>query len=199
MGLSFAGRGTLFLAPDRLGWRAGARRLSFDVHRRALSPMASKLPPAYVKLLRWLMRRGDSKPDAEDRLHDAWIRLAEYAQNHHVEQPEAFLRKVSLHLLIDARRERSARGEEVELDEEIVASAAPSVEQTLIDREQATEVAGVLLDQDDKTWEIVLDSRMYGMTYSEIALKHGVSISTVERRVAKATLLISEWKKRRKP
>lgn len=160
--------------------------------------MASKLPPWYRVLLRWLMRHGDSRHDAEDRLHDAWIRLAEYEQNHHVEEPEAFMRTVVHHLLIDDKRGRKVRGEVIELDHEVFASTAPSVEQTLIDRELCVQVAGVLMDENEQTWAIVLDSMAYELTYEEIARKHRVSVSTVERRISKAAYVIGEWKKGRK-
>lgn len=197
MSFDLYGAGTLALC--RPEWRADARCPPFELHRKALTPMAREEPAWYSKLLRLLRRRGDNKPDAEDRLHDAWIRMAEYEQNHEVERPEAFVRKVALNLLIDERRSRSTRGEVVELDEEVLASASPSVEQVLMDREQLQQVAGAFLDADEGIWQVVVDSKVFGLTYEEIARKHGLSVSTVERRIYKATVLASKWKKSRMP
>lgn len=161
--------------------------------------MASRRDPVHNRLVQWLMGRGESRPDAEDLLHDALIRVTEYARDHDVAHPEAFLRTTARHLLIDARRARAARGEHVLLDEEALASAAPSIEHTLMRRELVIRMADFLMRLDDETCEIVIDSRLFGMTHAEIAEARGLSVSTVERRIAKAIFLIAEWRSEGEP
>lgn len=144
------------------------------------------------KLLSLLRRRGQSAADAEDIAQEAWVRFFRYAQNHTVEQPEAFLTTVALRLSIDEHRSRETRGEVVEVDETL-ADPAPSVEEIVSNRQQYTRLAGLMLQLDEQTRWIVLASRVHGMTYPEIARELGISVATVERRMANASEQVSEW------
>ena len=45
----------------------------------------------------------------------------------------------------------------------------------------------------DKTRAIFLAHRVDGLSYQEIARIHGLSISSVEKHVAKAALMVTGW------
>ncbi len=138
-----------------------------------------------------LLRRGRSEQDAEDLVQEAWIRLAQYSREQAVVRPEAFLMRAALNLSIDAHRSRASRGEEVCLDDVVLVDARPSAETILLARERIARLSECLGRLNDKTRAIFLAHRVDGMSYQEIARLHGLSVSSVEKHIAKATLLLT--------
>lgn len=140
-----------------------------------------------------LMRRGRTVHDADDLVQEAWVRLACYESEQPVNKPEAFLMRTALNLSIDTHRAGATRGEEVLLDEVVLVDTSPSVEATLLGRERIARMSACLGRLSEKTRMIFLSHRVDGMTYQEIAQRHELSISTVEKHVAKATLQVTSW------
>ena len=140
-----------------------------------------------------LMRRGRSSHDAEDLVQEAWIRLACYQRDHEVEKPEAFLMRTALNLSIDAHRLRISHGEEVLVEDVVLVDLAPTAEAVLLAKERMERLSFWLSRLTPKTRDIFLSHRLEGLTYREIAQRHGLSISTVEAHIAKATLRLASW------
>lgn len=140
-----------------------------------------------------LMRRGRTEHEADDLIQEAWIRLERYRREQKVEDPEAFLMRTALNLSIDAHRSRQARGEEVMLDDVVLVDTAPSAEAVLLGRERLDRMSVCLGRLNDKTRAILLAHRIEGMTYQQIAKLHGMSVSSVEKHIAKATLQVTSW------
>jgi len=116
-----------------------------------------------------LRRRGRSEQDAEDLVQEAFVRLACYEREQAVEKPEAFLMKTALNLSIDA----------------------PGTEDVLLSRERLARLSECVARMNDKTRTIFLAHRLDGMSYQEIGRLHGLSISSVEKHIAKAMLIIT--------
>jgi len=147
----------------------------------------------YSRVRSALMRRGRTSHEAEDILQDAWVKMACYEREHPIEQPEAFLMRIALNLSIDAHRARVSHGEEVALEYVVLLDTAPGTEEIVLARERVVRLGQCLGRLNDKTREIFLAHRVDGMSYKAIAQRHGVSVSTVEKHVAKATLQLSIW------
>jgi len=101
--------------------------------------------------------------------------------------------KTALNLSIDAHRAHINHGEEVALEDVVLLDTAPDTEAIVLARERVVRMGQCLGRLNDKTREIFLAHRVDGMSYKAIAQCHGVSISTVEKHVAKATLQITTW------
>ncbi|MBZ8139699.1 RNA polymerase subunit sigma-24 [Rubrivivax gelatinosus] len=140
-----------------------------------------------------LMRRGRTEHDADDLVQEAWVRLECYRREQAVDEPEAFLMRVALNLSIDAHRSRLARGEEVALDDVVLVDRTPSAEAVLLSRERVARLGVCLGRLNDKTRVIFLANRVDGLSYQQIATQHGLSVSAVEKHIAKATLLLTAW------
>lgn len=140
-----------------------------------------------------LRRRGTSAQDADDLVQEAWVRLAGYQRDQVVAQPEAFVMRAALNLAIDAHRMRVNHGEEVLVEEVILLDTAPDIETQVLARERLARLSECLARLNDKTRAIFLSHRIDGATYEEIARCHGLSISTVHKHVAKATLQLTTW------
>jgi RNA polymerase sigma factor (sigma-70 family) len=140
-----------------------------------------------------LMRRGRSTHEAEDLVQEAWVRLACYAQDQVVERPEAFLMRTALNLSIDRHRMQVNHGEEVLVEEVVLVDTSPDAEAVLLARERLARLSVCIGRLGEKTREIFLAYRVEELSYREIAERHGLTVSAVEKQVAKATLQLATW------
>jgi RNA polymerase sigma factor (sigma-70 family) len=155
--------------------------------------MSTDWRSAFARVKGALLRRGRTEHDADDLLQEAWVRLATYEGERPVEKPEAFLMQVALNLSIDSHRARQTRGEEVQLEDVVLVDVTPSVEAALLARERTARLSVCLRRLTDKTRDVLLAHRIEGLTYAQIAQRHNLSVSTVERHVAKAMLQLTSW------
>lgn len=155
--------------------------------------MVKNWQAAFSRVRAALMRRGRTIHDADDLVQEAWVRLACYEREQTVDQPEAFLMRVALNLSIDSYRARASRGEEVLLDDVVLIDATPGAEAVLLGRERMARLSECLGRLNDKTRDIFLAHRIDGMSYQEIARHHKLSVSSVEKHIAKAMLQVTSW------
>ena len=143
---------------------------------------------AFARAKAALMRRGRTEDDAEDLLQDAWLRLAQYEGDRPIEKPEAFLMQTALNLSIDMHRSARSRGEVILLEDVVLIDVTPNAEAVLLARERLARLSNCIARLSDRTREILLAHRLEGMSYQEIARQQGLSVSTVEKHIAKAIL-----------
>ncbi len=155
--------------------------------------MVSNWHAVFARVRAALIRRGRTLHDADDLVQEAWVRLACYEREQTVAMPEAFLMRTALNLSIDTHRAHVNHGEEVLLEEVVLIDAAPGAEAVVLARERMARLSLCLGRLNEKTRDIFLSHRVDGMTYRKIAQRHGLSISTVEKLVAKATLQVTTW------
>jgi len=141
-----------------------------------------------------LQRRGRTEHEAEDLVQEAWLRLARYEDHKQpVEQPEAFLMRTALNLSIDAHRMSSGRGEHVLLEDVVLIDTTPSTEAVLLAKERMARLAVGLGRLSERTRDVFLAHRIDGLTYAEIAKRHGISVAAVHQHIAKASLRLTSW------
>ena len=147
----------------------------------------------YSRVRSALMRRGRTPHEAEDLVQEAWIKMASYEPEHPVKQPEAFLMRTALNLSVDAYRMSVSHGEEVAFDEVVLIDIAPSIDDVVLAKERMARLSMCLRRLSPKTRDIVLSYRLEGLTYQEIAARHDLSVSTVEKHVARAMVQLAAW------
>ena len=155
--------------------------------------MVKNWQAVFARVKAALMRRGRSDQDADDLVQEAWVRLAQYARRQAVLEPEAFLMQTALNLSVDAYRATRNRGEQVQFDETELVDGAPNVEAVILSRERMTRLQESLVRLNSKTRDVFLSHRIHGMSYQQIARQHRLSVSSVEKHIAKATLLVTSW------
>ena len=138
---------------------------------------------------RWLyqfVRRqlGQQRADAEDIVHDAYVRASRYGDEALARHPRALLRQIAVNLARDHMRRNVVRGgAPVDLDAVAAShnqlSVAPE-QQHLVVLKQA------ILALPPRQRDVFVLSRFTGMTNADIALHLGISVKTVEWRLAQA-------------
>jgi len=137
----------------------------------------------------WLQRRLGNAADAADLAHDAFVRL--------LKQPLAFdstphargyLRRMADGLCVDLWRRRSIEAAWLEALRTQPEALAPSAEQQAIVLETLAELDVWLRRLAPKAAQAFVMTAACGMTYAEAAQTLGVSVRTVAKYVAQATL-----------
>jgi len=139
------------------------------------------------------MRRGQSEQDADDLVHDAWIKLASFELTQAVEQPEAFLMRAALNLSVDAHRARTVRGEQVLPEDVVIVDGRPSADDVVLARERLNRLSACLARMNETTRKIYLAHKLDGLTYKELAQQFGMTRSGVEWHISKAVMQTASW------
>ncbi|ROT93428.1 sigma-70 family RNA polymerase sigma factor [Altererythrobacter sp. FM1] len=141
-----------------------------------------------------LKKRGISDSDAEELVQEAFLRLLQYRKDNEVGREEGFLVRTAVNLSIDANR-RARRFDVVSepVDDLLLVDETPDPERVAIGRSRLEHLVAGFERLDPKTRAMVKARRIEGLSMREIALRDGVSVSAVEKRIAKAMLFLSVW------
>lgn len=160
-------------APSENGATAADASL-FDRHR--------------APLVRYFQRRGMSAATSEDLTQEVFARLLALADKSRIVNFEAYLFQIAGSVLTDHLRRRRVRQgdahvplENAALDAEVLTPA-----RVLEGREAIARVAAALAELRPKTREIFLLNRIDGLSYTQIAVRRGISPSAVEKHMIKA-------------
>lgn len=144
-----------------------------------------------TELLRFAAKKvGDGPPEPADLVQQAFANFAKYEERGQVERPRAFLYRTIQNLITDHHRNVANMSTislgETNLDEvrEDVDELSPEI--VLLDRERFSEVLVAVKSLPQRQRRFLLLNRLEGMSYTEIARRNGVSISTARREVEAA-------------
>lgn len=146
-------------------------------------------------LLRRIARITRDPAGAEDVLQSAYLRAMEYrAGARPILNTDAFVARTAVNLAIDERRRRKRRDEDVVVADHVeVSDNLPLQDEVLQARERLTRLKAGLQRLSPRTQEVFLLHRLEGLKYREIADRLGISVSAVEKHVAKAALFLTGW------
>jgi len=143
------------------------------------------------RLLEVLRALGRSREDAEDLIQEAFLRLHIYCQTHEVREQEAFLVRTVQNLSVDSHR-RAHRDlyidEPVETLSLVDVRLAPDEDAAL--QQRLDKVRAVLDALKPRTREVFLMHRVEGYSSAQIADRFGISVSAVEKHIARAVLAL---------
>jgi len=146
-----------------------------------------------AKARRAVLRRGVSEEDADELVHDAFLRIERYERAQEARSREALLVTAAVNLSIDQRRRRQ-RSPFVEIaDFHAIADATPDPSQIVEQQARLRHAAEGLARLPERTRRILLRRRLDGHPYAEIAAAEGMSVAAVEKQVARATLQLMQW------
>ena len=142
-----------------------------------------------------VVRATRGSPQAEDYLHTAFLRLEDYRRSHAVENPAGFLVRAAVNIAADEARRPVNRSADPRPVEDLIeiADSEPLADEVLAARTRLERVKAGLAQLSPRTREIFLMHRVEGLKYREIAAELGITVSAVEKHVAKAALFLAEW------
>lgn len=148
-----------------------------------------------LKLRKVLRRRGRTMDETDELIQEAFLRLQVYRRERHVKEPEAFLVRAVQNLHIDLLRRRAHRGTQVEADSVHIhlIDPRPSPIEVLAAQQRLQRLKEGLEALSPRTREIMLLHRIEGLSHAQIATRLGVTVSAVEKHIAKAALFLSDW------
>jgi RNA polymerase sigma factor (sigma-70 family) len=148
----------------------------------------------HVRTLRNLLRRhGRSRTEADDLIQEAFLRLHTYCNTGQVQQPEAFLRRTVLNLSVDMhRKERRDLYADQPVEALRLTHSTPGPDEELELQQRLNNAEAALNELSPRTREIFLMHRVEGYGCSEIASRFGISVSAVEKHIARAVLALMD-------
>jgi RNA polymerase sigma factor (sigma-70 family) len=140
-----------------------------------------------------LQRRGRSPQDAEDIAQDAWLRVDEYRKSNAVLNPDALLMRTALNLSINEHWRQARQGVGVPVDDAVLVDSAPAADALLLSRERLRRLEAGLALLTDRSRQLFLEHHLEGKTQVQLAREHDISVTAVQRHLAKATLKMASW------
>ena len=155
--------------------------------REGPSTLRTFLVDQYSDLKQRLARRLGSQDWAEDALQDTYLRLDGTEVVGEVRNPGADLFRAAFNIALNQKRAENRRlsaGDVAALLH--IADDAPDALRIAESRSDMMNLKRVMLDLPPRSREILLASRLDGLSRRQIAERFGVSVSTVEKELRRA-------------
>lgn len=145
------------------------------------------------KLQRLLASRGRSSADIDDLMQEAFLRLQTYCRDRPVHNTEAFLVRTVLNL--SAEQGRRSRAGQITSDETELLSVldpTPLPDEVYAEQQRLLKVKAALERLSARSRQVFLMHRLDGMTYAQISEDLGISVSMVEKHIARASFFLRD-------
>ena len=144
------------------------------------------------RLRRYVRGRVATREDAEDVIQEAYLRVLRYSADHAVESQERLLFSAAKNLAVDSRRRRYVRTRTA-TDYAVLESCTqtwPDAHEVVYASQRLNKVELAVAQLPPRCREVFLIHRLDGLSYSQIAVQLGISVSAVEKHMARACLLL---------
>ena len=150
--------------------------------------------PYRPRHLEYAARLAGNRAEADDIVQDAYTRLIALSDWQRLENPHAFAMRTIHNIAVERFRKADVVRirQAAHLDWLDPADDSPSPERALVARRELEQVAVALDDLPERCREVVKLRRIEGHSPGEIAEKLGISVSTVEKHLAKGLHLLTE-------
>lgn len=153
----------------------------------------TSLAEILAKARRALQRNGVPAEDADELVHDAFIKVEHYERAHTAHSKEALLIKSAVNLSIDRARRRQ-RAPFVAVDDvSLVRDEQPDPSQIVEQQARLRHAAKGFAQLPERTQRILLMRRLDNLSFADIAKAEGMTTAAVEKQVARATLQLMKW------
>ena len=173
---------------------------------RAASPPDADLAPAERAMIEALYRRHAaalrrfirarirSEIEAEDVLHDVFLRICRRGDPGSLQSPAAVLFKTAFRLTLNAirRRRNSPIDQSCEIDGLELADGAKTPEEELIVRREFDRFLGDLAGLPTQCRKVLTLRAVEGLSYDEMSRRLGLSVSTLEKHVVRGRRILRQ-------
>lgn len=150
---------------------------------------------AHVRRLeRLLRRRGTTREDAEDLIQEVFLRVLIYCEEgNEVREPEAFMVRAALNLSANLHEREHRELYVAKPVDELNVVDASCIPDEVVAAEQCLRSLQRALDAlEPRTREAYYMHRVQGLTYAQIAKHFKISVSAVEKHIARATAALTQ-------
>jgi len=157
------------------------------------SGQLENLARSYGPSLRsFFQRRVAHAEEAEDMTQDVLVRLVRHHSLTDVSHLGAYIFQIAANILRDRKRREITRAADAhqQIDEMYVDDAAFTPERVLMGHEAIDRLRSGLLELPERTREVFFLGRIEQMPYAEIADRLGISLSAVNKHMAKAMIFL---------
>ena len=153
--------------------------------RAALEALSRRFRPALIGYFR---RRLNDDAEAEDMAQEVFLRMLRRGNLQALDDIRGYLFETASSVLIDRGRRGAVRqsSHHESFDPQTHAGEAFPVERIFICRESLSKASLALLELPERTRTIFILRRLEGMRYASIASRLGISVSAVEKQMARA-------------
>lgn len=144
------------------------------------------LQPHEPMLRAWLSSRYGDKLDVDDVIQEALIRVLRAKEDHDLQSPKAFFFATARNLALDHVRRSKVVFNETLLNEEAMdmIDDTESIEETVSRNHELEILTEAIQALPERCRRIFTLSKVYGMTYNQIADEMGISFNTVSAQIA---------------
>lgn len=156
------------------------------------APTVDSLYRAHAVAVRRHVERhfGSGPPDPEDAVQAAFMKFSAVADRSTILQPLAFLKRCAYNFVIDFHRDQKKShehaGQVYDLSE---TSDDFDAERVLLGKQRAAIIEAAIDNMDERRREILIMSRIHGLTAQEISRRLNCSPTLVKVRLAEAVAL----------
>lgn len=157
----------------------------------AVAALSLRFRPA---LNGYFRRRVKDIVEAEDLTQEVFLRMLRRGHVADLDDVRAYLFETASSVLIDRARRQAARclGHHECFDPKTHAGETIPVERVFIGRESLNYASIALLELPERTRTIFVLRRLEGMRYADVAQRLGISVSAVEKHMARAVAHLTE-------
>lgn len=145
----------------------------------------------WASIRRYIVRRfGSGPPDPDDAVQAAFERFARLEDRSAVLDPGAFLRRSAHNFVLDHHRAEKVRTQHARLETRLETGADDlDPERVLSGRERFAIIEQTIRAMDEKRRDVLIMSRIQGLSSAEIARRLSCSPTLVKMRLAEAIIL----------
>lgn len=158
-----------------------------EYNARRLALQTDSLYRRYAAWLRAALRRRFGSAlggETEDLVQEAYVRLQTFSQTSEVRHPQAFLMQVASRLALSQIRTANRRALSTQL--QVEQSVETDEHATLPEQDESVLLRQLISALPDPQRDVFVLSRFAGLTNQDIAQRLGLSVKTVEWRMARA-------------
>jgi RNA polymerase sigma-70 factor (ECF subfamily) len=144
---------------------------------------------AAYNLARWILK---NEADAEDAVQDAFLRALRFREGYRGGDARAWLLAIVRNAAYTLASRRRTLDSQMEIDEELHASAAPAIDVALIRKMESRALRAAMETLPAEFREIIVLRDLEGFSYREIAEIADLPIGTVMSRLARARMRLKE-------
>ncbi len=172
-----------------MGPEGGKATVSKSEHTDDKDDTIASLHPVYgPALTRFFQRRILEHADVDDLVQEVFLRLSRRGDLTDITNIGGYIFQTAANVLKDRLRHRMSRhtADHNLLDDQQIDDTAFSPERVLVGKETLSHLSAALAELPDRTQTIFVLCRLEGMQYAAVAKNLGISVSSVDKHMAKA-------------